>query len=301
MAYDRLDKDGLLYLLKGLISKIKTNIGVADLKDGSDYATKTYVTENGGKIDTISVNGTAQAITNKAVDLKVPTEVSELDNDAKYITIADVPEGAVASTTVPKMNGVAATGVETAFARGDHVHPSDDSKVDKVAGKGLSTNDFTDDYQSKLEGIKAGAEVNTIATVEVNGTALTPTNKAVNITVPTDNKSLSNGAGYQTASQVQAAINTAVGTITSISYSIVTTLPETGKTGVIYLISDTHSDANDSYDEYIWLAPATSGATGSFEKIGNTDVNLSGYVKTSELTTISNEDIDNILTQAFAA
>ena len=33
-------------------------------------------------------------------------------------------------------------------------------KVDKVDGKGLSTNDFTDGYKEKLDGIQAGAEVN---------------------------------------------------------------------------------------------------------------------------------------------
>ena len=33
-------------------------------------------------------------------------------------------------------------------------------KVDKVAGKDLSTNDFTDGYKEKLDGIQAGAEVN---------------------------------------------------------------------------------------------------------------------------------------------
>ncbi len=34
------------------------------------------------------------------------------------------------------------------------------SKVDKIGGKGLSTNDYTDDEQTKLAGIAAGAEVN---------------------------------------------------------------------------------------------------------------------------------------------
>ena len=34
------------------------------------------------------------------------------------------------------------------------------SKVDKVDGKGLSTNDFTDSLKSKLDGIASGAEVN---------------------------------------------------------------------------------------------------------------------------------------------
>lgn len=34
------------------------------------------------------------------------------------------------------------------------------NKVDKVTGKGLSTNDFTDALKTKLDGIAAGAEVN---------------------------------------------------------------------------------------------------------------------------------------------
>lgn len=58
------------------------------------------------------------------------------------------------------------------------------SKVDKEEGKGLSSNDYTDAEKSKLEGIAEGAQVNVIETVKVNGTALTPTDKVVDITVP---------------------------------------------------------------------------------------------------------------------
>lgn len=54
-------------------------------------------------------------------------------------------------------------------------------KVDKITGKGLSTNDYTTAEQSKLTGIEAGAQVNIIETVKVNGVALTPTSKAVDI------------------------------------------------------------------------------------------------------------------------
>lgn len=68
----------------------------------------------------------------------LPKKVSELENDSKFITLSDVPEGAAASNTVPKANGTASAGKEAAFARGDHVHPHDDTKVDKVNGKGLS-------------------------------------------------------------------------------------------------------------------------------------------------------------------
>ena len=57
------------------------------------------------------------------------------------------------------------------------------SKVNTESGKGLSTNDFSDTYKNKINGIESGAEVNIIETVKVNGTALTPTNKAVNIDI----------------------------------------------------------------------------------------------------------------------
>lgn len=88
----------------------------------------------------------------------IPTKTSTLLNDSGFITGADVPEGAAASTTLPKMAGAQANaGTETAFARGDHIHPKDTSKVDKEDGKGLSTNDYTDTEKSKLNGIEAGA------------------------------------------------------------------------------------------------------------------------------------------------
>lgn len=43
-----------------------------------------------------------------------------------------------------------------------------DDKVDKVSGKGLSTNDFTDSYKNKLNGIQEGAQVNTVTGVKGN-------------------------------------------------------------------------------------------------------------------------------------
>ena len=58
--------------------------------------------------------------------------------------------------------------------------------VAKEAGKGLSTNDYTTAEKTKLAGIEAGAQVNDIEVIKVNGTAQTPdVNKAVDITVPT--------------------------------------------------------------------------------------------------------------------
>ena len=41
-------------------------------------------------------------------------------------------------------------------------------KVDKVEGKGLSTNDFTTELKNKLNGIEAGAQVNTVTGIKGN-------------------------------------------------------------------------------------------------------------------------------------
>lgn len=53
--------------------------------------------------------------------------------------------------------------------------------VAKESGKGLSTNDYTTAEKQKLSGIASNAEANVITAVKVNGTALVPSSKAVNI------------------------------------------------------------------------------------------------------------------------
>ena len=228
------------------------------------------------------------------------------------------------------------------------------NKVDKVSGKGLSTNDFTNALKNKLDNIAAGAQVNVIEGVNVNGTAVTPTNKIVNLTIPTkltdltndgnfvtdanyvhtDNNftttllnklngisagaevnvqsdwsvttttsdayiknkptkvsDFTNDSNFQTQSQVQQAINDAIGQITGLNFEIVQTLPETGVAGTIYLVPNSGSSPN-IYDEYVWIA---SGDSGSFEKIGTTDVDLSGYVLYTDLVAITNSEIDTIV------
>lgn len=63
----------------------------------------------------------------------IPTKTSDLTNDSGFVTSSDIPEGAAASTTTPLMDGTASVGSETAFARGDHRHPSDTNKQDTIS------------------------------------------------------------------------------------------------------------------------------------------------------------------------
>lgn len=197
------------------------------------------------------------------------------------------------------------------------------NKVDKVDGKGLSTNDLTSTLKSNYDKAythststhaPTNAQANVIENVKVNGTALSVSSKSVNVTVPTKTSELTNdssfttmsavegkgyqtssqvnsivtGKGYQTASQVQTLINNAVSGITGIEFSVVSSLPSTGSKGVIYLVAHAHG-TGDSYDEYIWLSDSSK-----FEKIGNTDIDLSAYLKSSDVTELTNTEIQNL-------
>ncbi len=81
----------------------------------------------------------------------------------------------------------------------DSHFPSDASYVH-------TDNNYTTGEKTKLAGIAAGAEVNSIETVKVNGTALTPEDRAVNVAVPVKVSDLTNDSGYQTAAQVSDAV-----------------------------------------------------------------------------------------------
>lgn len=54
-------------------------------------------------------------------------------------------------------------------------------KVDKIAGKGLSTNDYTNSEKLKLAGVETSAQVNKIEHIKINGTEQTITEKTVNL------------------------------------------------------------------------------------------------------------------------
>ena len=93
------------------------------------------------------------------------------------------------------------------------------------------------------------------------------------------------GKGYQTAAQVKAAINESLSGITGIDIQVVESLPTTGKKGVIYLVAHTHGN-KDNYDEYVWVA-----SKNTYEKIGNTDKDLSGYVLKTDLVELTDKDL----------
>lgn len=251
-----IDENGLLYVFQKIFNLFVKKDGDKVLSDNN------YSTEEKNKLAGLK-------------NIKAGTGIAITDDGTISTTGKDiVVDTEISSTSVnPVQNKV--------------IKMELDKKVTAVSGKTLSTNDYTTTEKNKLSNIETAAQVNKIEKINVNGSAQTITNKAVNITIPTNNNQLTNGAGYQTESQVKTLINTSLKDVTSIDYKIVSELPATGVKGTIYLISHTHA-TKDTYDEYIYV-------NNAWEKIGNTDVDLSGYVKASELKAISNSEIDTII------
>lgn len=142
------------------------------------------------------------------------------------------------------------------------------------------------------------AEKNVIVAVSLNGAALTPdSNRKVNVTVPTKVSELMNDKTYMTQSEVADAITAEVGKITGFEFVICasgeydeTTLSPTitGGKGKVYLVPKTDSEEDNVYAEFIWV-------NGNFEKIGDTTVDLSGYMKTTDMVALTNDEIDSIV------
>lgn len=206
-----------------LLAYFKTKLDLilakkVDKVDGKGLSTNDYTTDEKTKLagiatgaqvnilEGVQVNGATVTPTNKIANISVPTKTSDISNDSGFITAEDIPAGVQPSSTTPKADGTAATGTETKYARGDHVHPSDNTKVDKVAGKGLSTNDYTTAEKNKLKEVAEGAQVNVIESIKKNGVAINPVEKAVDISVPTKTSDITNDSGFITVADIPAGV-----------------------------------------------------------------------------------------------
>jgi hypothetical protein len=108
-------------------------------------------------------------------NINIPTQVSPFSNFAQFPTVGKIRVIYIdkakntayywndTTTTYASLGG--ASSVDWGSIGGDILDQTDlqnalSGKVDKVTGKGLSTNDYTTTEKNKLAGIQAGAEVN---------------------------------------------------------------------------------------------------------------------------------------------
>ncbi|MDR1347755.1 MAG: hypothetical protein LBJ63_04895 [Prevotellaceae bacterium] len=132
----------------------------------------------------------------------------------------------------------------------------------------------------------AGGAANSVAsslTVKLNSGTTEGTNmftfngsaaKSINVTPA--------AIGAATSADIAAA----VAALNAVKITIVSSLPAVGsaQANTIYFVPSS-GGSGDSYDEYMLVS-------GAFEKIGNTSVDLSGYLQDSDLVEITDDEID---------
>ena len=126
----------------------------------SNFATEEYVGTHGGKIDVIKVNNVAQTITQKAVNITVPTAVSDLTNDSNYQSSTEVstaittalansgdpymPESAIEAKIRSEVSGVYKPQGAIAFAELPSLSASIEGYVYNITNSFTTTADFVE-------------------------------------------------------------------------------------------------------------------------------------------------------------
>lgn len=198
------------------------------------------------------------------------TEVSKItlpDNNTTYTFAEGSVNGAFSVTpsngeaqSVPVHGlGSAAYTESSAYATAAQGGLADTAVQPEDLGDLATQDTVTDAYvadgalsQSKINGL-AGALA---AKADLAGANFTG---AITVQTPTENNNPT----------TKAYVDSAIAGITEFNFSVVEELPQTGEAGTIYLVAHEHG-AQDGYDEYIWV-------NDGFEKIGNTDIDLSDY------------------------
>lgn len=112
--------------------------------------------------------------------------------------------------------------------------------------------------------------------------------------IPTAVSALANDAKYQTQEQVAAAVAAADHLTRKKVASLDAIDPAAeGAEKFIYMVPKTGSDEDDQYDEYMVL-------DGTVEHVGNTRVDLSGYVKTADIRELTAEEIHALFAETEA-
>ena len=227
----------------------KTASGKEEIKIpySSIDGTPTIPTVNNGTL-TIQKNGTkvqtfsANQSGNVTANITVPTKVGELENDSGFTSNT----GTVTSVAV-KMNDET-KGTVTSSGTIDLGTVLTDASKFATSAQGTKA----DNAMPKAGGAFTGA-----VTVQAPTAEMSPATKQY--------------------------VDTAINAVKQFEYQVVTELPTAAQAtmGKIYLKAHSHNPSDgkpDSYDEFITVQ---SGSTYKWERIGNTDIDLSGYVPTT--------------------
>lgn len=100
---------------------------------------------------------------------------------------------------------------------------------------------------------------------------------SLSLDIRVDQVLMNDSASIPSNAAVYKAYQELVTDMSKYDYDVVTSLPDKGVKGTIYLVPHEHGKT-DRYDEYIWVSDIYG-----YEKIGNTDIDLSDYATKEEL------------------
>lgn len=105
---------------------------------------------------------------------------------------------------------------------------------------------------------------------------------------------INNSSTNDTAAGAKAVydyVTSALANIERFSAIIVSVLPDTGETNKLYLVPKPSAESGNGYDEYLYI-------NGTWELIGSTDIDLSGYLKKDDIHILTNSEITAIIAAA---
>lgn len=174
--------------------------------------------------------------------------------------------------------------------------------VAKDGTKQLSDENFTTALKNKLDGIQASATATAFTQTQQSGTkigSISINGVSTDIyspAAPTIDSAMSDSSENAVQNKViKSYVDQAVGAVVGVEFRKVNALPQQGENGVIYLLPKSGTPPTGNiYEEWIWIS-----ADSSYEKIGETQIDLSGYVQSSELVDITSSDIDTMMYTVF--
>ena len=237
------------------------------------------------------------AVTKQYVDNKVPTDEHIKGIKVDNATSADTAKKVQNAFTYKAHNKAAGTVVPITYDGSEAASldfSADDFAYDYSSGKDIKVKLVDKGYATSVK-VNSNTIESSGGVVDI-GTVLTDESKFATSAQGTkaDNAMPKAGGAFTGAVTVQAPtaemspatkqyVDTAINAVKQFEYQVVTELPTAAQAtmGKIYLVAHSHNPSDgkpDSYDEFITVK---SGSTYKWERIGNTDIDLSGYVPTT--------------------
>lgn len=282
-------------------AKLDTLPDGKDLADAFDLKVDKKVPSTAGNIAKLTGEGNI-ADSGYSIDDFATEQQGRLAETAYQKPSSGIPKTDLASSVQTSLGKA-----DTALQEHQDISGKQDTLVSGTNIKTINGESLLGSGNIEIQG-GGGGEENVIEAITMNGRTVPVTNKTAAITEtdptvpswakqqtkPSYNyseigntpdlsgfitKSVNDLTNYYLKSETytKAEVAALIGAIQQFHYEIYAALPQSGEGNVLYLIGPTGS-GSDRYEEYVY-------SNSAFTKIGDTSIDLSGYVTTSALNT----------------